>query len=449
MPQLISYKNIFKLAFPVTLSQSTIIFSGLIDLAFVSRYGTRAIAAVSIANVIIATLYNFLEGIRAGTTVLVSRATELKEDEKITAILNIGLASSLVIGIPVAILGKYIGYFAYCGFSDNLIRLLGTDYLKIWLFAVPFTLVLNVIFGVFRGFSDTVTPLKVSIIICVLNAVFDYIFVCGKLGIPSMGTKGSAYATLLSNIAGLIFMVALLMKKRPIAKYFYIKKLSADYSKRCLRLMMEIGIYTGFMNLAMAIFVYMMGLFGSQELAIHQITFQIFLISYLLTMGFLVSASIVVPKLMAQKQESLMIKNVSRICKVSLFAICIMSFSLYIFAPEIAAFFSHGNKVVIVNVTKTIRIVSFAQLFTSVYMTLRGALTGCGDTRFIAYEGGISGYLIFLPLAYVLAVKLNYKVYGGYIAFLIWCITDCTAFALRFYFQRGWQDNHRKAEMEE
>lgn len=397
MSQLISYKNIFKLAFPVTISQSTIVISGLTDLAFVSRYGTRAIAAVSIANVIIATLYNFLEGIRAGTTVLVSKAAELKEDEQITATLNIGLAVSLAVGLPVAFLGKYIGYFAYRGFSDNLIRLLGTDYLKIWLFAVPITLVLNVIFGVFRGFSDTVTPLKVSIVICVSNAVFDYILVCGKLGMPGMGTKGSAYATLFSSIAGLLFMAALLVKKRPIAQYFYFQKAPADYFKKSLRLMMEIGIYTGFMNLAMAVFAFMMGSFGSRELAIHQITFQIFLISYLLTMGFLVSASIVVPKLTAQKQADLIIKNVSRICKVSLGAICILSFALYLFAPGIAAFFSLSNQAVIANVTKTIRIVSFAQLFTSVYMTLRGALTGCGDTKFIAYEGGISGYNFGLP----------------------------------------------------
>lgn len=439
MKQVISYKNIFKLALPVTLSQSAVILSGLIDLAFVSSYGTSAIAAVSIANVIVSTLYNFLEGLRTGTTVLVSKASELKDTDRITAVFNIGLFVALVIGLPIAIMGKHISCFIYNKFSNNMLQFYGIDYLKIWLWAVPITLILNVIVGFLRGFSDTVTPLKVSIMICILNGIFDYIFVDGKLGMPGMGAKGSAFATLLSNMIGVIVIAVLLMKKAYIEKYINFKKLSLSYFKGYLKLITEIGVYTGFMNLAIAIFVYIMGFFGAEELAVHQITFQVFLMSYLLAAGCMVSASIVVPKLLTEKQEELIIKSVYRICKVSICAISIMSILLYIFASRIAAFFSPNDKMVIMNAARTLRIISFAQLFTSIYMTLRGALTGCGDTRFIAYEGGISGYIIFLPAAYILAVKLNYKVYGGYIAFLLWCITDCTAYIIRFYFQRGWR----------
>jgi len=57
-------------------------------------------------------------------------------------------------------------------------------------------------------------------------------------------------------------------------------------------------------------------------------------------------------------------------------------------------------------------------------MVMRGVLTACKDARFIVYEGLVSSYIIFLPLAYLFAIQLGYGVYGGYIAFLFWCFTD-------------------------
>ncbi len=59
----------------------------------------------------------------------------------------------------------------------------------------------------------------------------------------------------------------------------------------------------------------------------------------------------------------------------------------------------------------------------------------------VAYEGFVPGYLIFLPVAYLLSVKISYGVYGGYIAFLLWTAVDCIAFAYRFFYQRKWQKN--------
>ncbi len=91
--------------------------------------------------------------------------------------------------------------------------------------------------------------------------------------------------------------------------------------------------------------------------------------------------------------------------------------------------------------TATLRLVCVGQLFSAVYMVLRGALTGSGDTRFIVYEGLVSGYLVFLPLAYLLAIKAGYGIYGGYAAFVLWCIADCTALTARFCSRRRRQND--------
>lgn len=118
---------------------------------------------------------------------------------------------------------------------------------------------------------------------------------------------------------------------------------------------------------------------------------------------------------------------------MSFSVILVTSSLLFFFASIVSNFFSPADKLVAEKAAETLKLVCVGQLFSSVYMVLRGALTGCKDTRFIVYEGWISGYLIFLPLAYLLAIKSGYGVYGGYVAFLVWCITDCVALVFRFY----------------
>lgn len=118
-------------------------------------------------------------------------------------------------------------------------------------------------------------------------------------------------------------------------------------------------------------------------------------------------------------------------------AILVVSLALFFFAPAVAAFFSPADREVAEQAARTLRLVCLGQLFSSVYMVMRGALTGCGDTRFLVYEGLVSGYLVFLPLAWLLAVNTGHGIYGGYVAFLLWCATDCAALTGRFLLRKA------------
>ncbi|MBP2666606.1 MAG: hypothetical protein H6Q76_1586, partial [Firmicutes bacterium] len=162
---------------------------------------------------------------------------------------------------------------------------------------------------------------------------------------------------------------------------------------------------------------------------------QIFNLAYLPSIGFLITASILVPRLVEHETNYLLKPTVNRICWMSLGVICLTSGTLFLSASAVSRFFSPTDAIVAEQATQTLKLVCCGQLFSSVYMVLRGALTGCRDTRFIIYEGLLSSYLIFLPLAYLFAIQLGYGVYGGYMAFLLWCMTDCLALAFRFYRQ--------------
>ena len=441
MQKIISYTQIGKLAFPMMVAQSAVFISGLIDLAFIGPYGAAAIAAVSIANAICATLFNFFEGFRLGTTVLIAKAAALSDSPKGASVINAGIVLVAAIGLIFIPFAPYISEIVYGIAGDATMKFHGVEYLTVWLRALPFVLMSYLLSGLFRGLGDTATPLYASVVVCFLNGIFDYLFVCGGFGFPRLGVAGAAWGTWLANLVGLAILSYLSLSK-PLTRG-YMKRLYP--SRKQIRdyavLAADIGLNTGFTLLALLLFVFMVKSLGAGALAAHQITLQVFNVAYLPAVGFLLTASMVVPRLAASRRTDLLIPTVIRICKMSFSVILAASSLTFVFSEAIGGFFSPADKLAADCAAQTIKLVCVGQLFSSVYMVLRGALTGCGDSRFIVYEGWVSGYLIFLPLAYLMAIKLGYGILGGYTAFVLWCMTDCAALAFRLFVQNRYQEN--------
>ena len=91
-------RNILAFTVPLIVSQSVILLNGIIDLAIVGPLGTPAVAVVSVSAAICTVLFNFLEGFRTGTTVLVSGAAALGDEHQIEDVFRTALFLSAATG---------------------------------------------------------------------------------------------------------------------------------------------------------------------------------------------------------------------------------------------------------------------------------------------------------------------------------------------------------------
>lgn len=83
----------------------------------------------------------------------------------------------------------------------------GRDYLQIMLLGLfPFALS-QVYSSSLRESGQTAVPMKASILAVVINLIFNYILIFGKLGFPALGVKGAAWATILARWAECALMV--------------------------------------------------------------------------------------------------------------------------------------------------------------------------------------------------------------------------------------------------
>ena len=163
------------------------------------------------------------------------------------------------------------------------------------------------------------------------------------------------------------------------------------------------------------------------------------MVSYLIPSGFFTASSILIGKILGEKKENLVIYATSKISFISVLIVSLISTLTFIFATKIALIFSPTNIVIATLTAKSIRILCFERIFGTVYLVLKGALTGAQDTKFIVIATFATGYLFFLPLTYLMGVKMHYGVTGGYTAFLTWTILDTSILCWRFFINRSWK----------
>jgi putative MATE family efflux protein len=411
-------------------------FISFIDLAFIGHLeaATTAIAAAAIANNVCAAIYSFLEGIRTGTTILVARFFGAKQKNNISKTINLAICSAIIVGITGFLLVPIIGPFLYSFMKNHGISKIGVPYLTIRLIGLPFHLIIFAIIGIFRGLKNTFYPFLITITICFSNALLNYIFI-PKFAVP---TNAIAFATALSYIIGTLISLIFLFRIKLTRQFLRLKTNFRPLVKTFVRTGTEIGLYSGVVILALFIFVFLFTALGTTALAAHQIVFQLFLLTYLPSMGFFVAAAILVGKILGEKKHNLVIPAAIRIWRSSIPLVGSVLVLVALFAPYIAHFFSPTDPVVAKTARNSIYLICVMQLFVSIYLVIKGALTAAKDTRFLFVVGTITTYLFFLPTSYFYAIHLGYGVFGGYCVFLLWSILDTIIFSWRFFIKKPW-----------
>lgn len=182
-----------------------------VDSKIVSTYiSTNAFAAVGATAVVSNTIIGFLNGFTQGFAISVANSYGAKDYKRMRKY----IAGSIVLAFSIAIILTAVSLF----FIDDLLKMLATPkdimrdalaYVKIILCGIIFTAVYNLCANILMAVGDSKTPLYCLIVALVINTGLDILFVKGL----SMGIKGAAYATIISQaIAGGLCVIYIFMR---------------------------------------------------------------------------------------------------------------------------------------------------------------------------------------------------------------------------------------------
>ncbi|CEI74182.1 MULTISPECIES: MATE family efflux transporter [Romboutsia] len=195
------YKVLVSLCIPIIIQQLISTSVNVIDTMMISSLGETSVASIGVANQFFFLFSMSLSGITGGAGIFISQffgkgdTTNIRKVTGFTIILAVLL--SLVFFIPALIIPtEIIHIFSY---DPEVIRQC-TEYFSIVVFCYPLIAMSSVFSVGSRGIRNPKLGMICSSVALIVNIILNYGLIFGNLGMPMLGVKGAALATVIARI---------------------------------------------------------------------------------------------------------------------------------------------------------------------------------------------------------------------------------------------------------
>lgn len=209
------YRHVFAIAIPIIIQNGITNFVSLLDNIMVGQVGTLQMSGVSIVNNLIFVFNLCVFGATSGAGIFTAQFHGSQDHEgirhtfrfKLIACLllsTLGLGVFLGLGNPL--IGIYLRGEGDPTAAEQTLQY-GLEYLKVMLWGLlPFALS-NAYAGTLRECGQTRVPMLAGIVAVFVNLGLNYLLIFGHLGLPAMGVRGAALATVISRYVELGILV--------------------------------------------------------------------------------------------------------------------------------------------------------------------------------------------------------------------------------------------------
>ncbi|MCA9839865.1 MAG: MATE family efflux transporter [Trueperaceae bacterium] len=428
-------KEVAILAGPLVLQQLSFTLMGVTDTYFVSRVSTEAVAAVGLAGVVFFAIMLLFRSTANSSVVFVGRSYGAKDPDGVgRAVWNVLTMVALLSCLTFFLPWLFAFVFAFAAPADSeVLRELGTQYLRIRAFEVPLAMFSAVVWGFLVGRGDSRTPMLLAWLQVGTNIFLDWLLVPGNLGLPPYGVAGAAYATVAANFINALLSAYILWHPQNRLDYKTAKFHRA--SLKDLRNVLKVGLPMGvgdFVEVSsFSAFFALIGRLGTDTLAANNIALQYMSMSFTLGVAVAMACSSLVSQHLGAKKPELA-EQVGY--HATLLAMLIMGTVglTYLIAPaSFIGVFSQDASVISAGVI-ILRLVAFYQIFDAIAIVLGGALNGAGDTTYTMMVRLIFAWGLFLPSAWLLAFPLEGGIRGAWIGALLYLSSLGIMYFFRF-----------------
>ena len=229
------YSRMLALAIPIALQNMLASCAGLVDTGMVARLGNVATSAVGIGGKWSFVLQMITFGFCSGGSVLISQYWGAQDHKGVKRAYSLGMGLCLVAALVYNVAAALFPYEMMSLFTDEeAVRLAGAQYLgTVCWGALPlsFATIANM---ARRCTEDVRTPLVISGVSVFVNTFFNWCLIYGKCGLPQMGLKGAAVATVISQCvqAVLVLWVGLRQKHYTLFGLTEMFRIPVDFLKK-------------------------------------------------------------------------------------------------------------------------------------------------------------------------------------------------------------------------
>ncbi len=408
------------LAVPMVLEASMESLFAVVDMFWVARLGSDAVATVGLTESVLTLLFAVAMGLSAAAAATVSRRIGEKNhdgaaDAAMQAIL-LGLAVAGVIGIAGACFAPAV--LQLMGASESIVRT-GAGYTRVIYGGSASVMLLFLINGVFRGAGDAALAMRVLWIANLINIVLNPFLIFGIGPFPKLGVLGSGLGTTIGRSCGVLVQVwSLIQGKSRVKVHFRHVRVHWDVMANLIRISIG-GIFQYFVAVASWIgLVRMASSFGSIAVAGYTLAIRMILFAILPSWGMSNAAATLVGQNLGAKRPDRAEQSVWRAGTYNMIFLGLVAVVFVTFARPLIMLFTTDPDVVPVAV-KALRLISYGYVSYSWGMVIVSAFNGAGDTYTPTLINVFCYWMFQLPLAWWLAFKVNFGPNGVFLAIAV------------------------------
>jgi len=397
-------RNLLNLALPLVAANLLQTTFNLVDMLFVGRLGPQAIAAVSLAGVLMMFLMTIAIGLATGTQAMISRFIGAKKPEEAEAVaiqsLLLGLFSSLFLSLLGLSLSRFL--LMLIGAKGDVL-FIGNGYLQVMFSGIYTVFLLFLVSAIFQGVGNTVTPMRILLSSTILNIGLDPLLIFGLWFFPHWGVKGAAAATVTARGMGMLVGIYLLFRGRS-GIYLHLRKVRVDLGMmwRIIRIGVFASLQAILRNISQIIIARIVASFGTYAIAAYGIGMRVRMVVMMPGFGLAAATAVLVGQnLGAGDPRRAERSGLVSVLLYGLFMICAGGLFFGFARPIISAFNPHPDVVRIGG--SYLHILTLSFVFLGAAIVLSRAMNGAGDTISPMVITGFALLVLRIPLCLFLS----------------------------------------------
>ncbi len=198
------------IAVPVALQNLLVTTGSMIDTMMIARLGQLSVAAVGLCAQFSSLMFSCYWGFVGGGMLFFSQYYGAEDDKGVNRAYGLTLLCMMTVGLTFCILGTCFPGRVMSLYTDKTnIGQIGETYLRIVAFGYPLTVLGMAASALLRCTGQVRVPLYAGLAQVFVNISLNAVLIYGYFGIPAMGVKGAALATVCASAVNILVIYTL------------------------------------------------------------------------------------------------------------------------------------------------------------------------------------------------------------------------------------------------
>ena len=398
--------KLIKLSLPIMGTSFIQMAYNLVDMLWVGKAGSDAVAAVGTAGFFPWLSMAFIMLSRVGGEVKVAQSVGENNINNTKLYIKSALENNIILSIlfsmVVIIFNKsFIDIFKL---GNESVILMSRQYLVIVSFGFFFFFLNQVLTGIFNGLGNSKTPFLINTVGLVTNIVLDPILIFGLFGMPKLGVAGAAIATISAQIvSSIIFLYKIKKSNDEYFKIKLFKNMNIPFHKDVIKIGIPVAIQNGMFTLISMVIGILIASWGSTAIAAQKVGSQIESISWMTSDGL----SVAITSFIGQNYGANKFDRVKKGCKAGILSallLGVITTLILVFGGGIIFSLFINEQDAIIKGGMYLKILGYTQIFNCLEIIVCGIFKGLGRTYISSVVVTVLTSLR-IPMAYVLSNK--------------------------------------------